>query len=71
MLDNDHKFTNIAYPIDEVHLPDWFIELPFDDETMMERVVDKKISNLLSVLRWDLKRTSGDVEHMESLFTFK
>lgn len=67
---NDHKFDSIAYPVDETHLPDWFLDLPFDDEKMLQTVVDKKINNLLSVLKWDLSRTSKDIQHMEQLFTF-
>lgn len=70
LKENPHKFTSIAYPVDEPHLPDWFTELPFDEEKMMATVVDKKVSNLLTVLKWDLSRTSKDIAHMESLFEF-
>lgn len=42
--------TNIAYPTDEAHLPDWFIRLPFDTDLMIASVVDKKIENLLGKL---------------------
>jgi len=47
---NSLKMTSVAYPIDESHLPDWFTRLPFDNDAMIEAVVEKKIENLLDVL---------------------
>ncbi len=67
---NDMRLNSVAYPVDEPHLPKWFMELPFDEESMMETVVDKKVENLLGVLNWDLQRTSADMELMETLFDF-
>ena len=54
---NIYDMTTIAYPIDEPHLPVWFRELPFDDETMEETIVNNKIMNLVGVLEWDLLET--------------
>ncbi len=48
---NPMNMTSIAYPIDEVHLPKWFVSLPFDNNTMMASVVDKKIENLFCKLK--------------------
>lgn len=67
---NDMRMTSVAYPVDEPHLPDWFVNLPFDDEAMLRSIVDQKVSNLLGVLNWDLKRATPEIEHMESLFDF-
>lgn len=67
---NDMRMTSVAYPVDEPHLPDWFVNLPFDDESMLRSIVDQKVSNLLGVLNWDLKRATPEIEHMESLFDF-
>jgi len=67
---NDLRKTSVAFPVDEPHLPDWFINLPFDNEAMMQSIVDKKVENLLNVLDWDLSRTSLDAELMETLFDF-
>jgi hypothetical protein len=67
---NDFQKTSVAYPVDEPHLPDWFMNLPFDEQAMMEANVDKKVENLLSVLKWDLSRTSPQAELMETLFDF-
>jgi len=47
---NQWDMTSIAYPIDEAHLPEWFTKLPFDTDSMIAAVVDKKISNLFGKL---------------------
>ena len=65
-----NQYSSVAYPVDEAHLPDWFTELPFDNEAMMAATVDKKVKNLLGVLKWDLSRTDSSMELMESLFDF-
>lgn len=67
---NDLGMNSIAYPVDEPHLPDWFLELPFDEAAMEQAILDKKLQNLLGVLNWDLGRADPDIEHMESLFEF-
>lgn len=66
----DNSAVSIAYPADETRIPKWFTELPFDNESMLERIVDKKIQNLLGVLKWDLRRTKESTEIAESLFDF-
>jgi len=67
---SDNRLTSIAYPVDEVHLPEWFLTLPFDSEDMMAGIVDKKVENLLGVLKWDLSRTNKEHAHLETLFDF-
>ena len=54
LRNNPIGYTSVAYPIDEQRLPAWFLELPFDDSEMEAAIVDKKVSNLLGVLKWDL-----------------
>jgi len=66
----ENRLTSIAYPVDEVHLPEWFLSLPFDSEDMMAGIVDKKVENLLGVLKWDLSRTNKEHAHLETLFDF-
>lgn len=66
----DNVAVSVAYPTDETRLPAWFTELPFDDSKMLETVVDKKLQNLLGVLKWDLQRTKESAEIAESLFDF-
>lgn len=54
---NPLGMTSIAYPIDEKRLPEWFKELPFDDEGMEAAIIDAKIDNLIGVLDYDLSTT--------------
>jgi hypothetical protein len=68
--DNDYRISSIAYPVDITSLPDWFTSLPFDSEDMMAGIVDKKVENLLSTLKWDLSRTNKEHAHLETLFDF-
>lgn len=68
--DNPDNMRSVAYPIDELQLPKWFLDLPFDEDKMMDSIVDKKITNLLGVLDWDLSRTSSEAAHFETLFKF-
>jgi len=63
-------WTSIGYPTDELHLPQWFRELPFDDAEMEATVVDQKIDNLLSVLAWDLSSATNTENTFQSLFEF-
>lgn len=62
---NHLNMTSVAYPVDEPHLPKWFLELPFDDVAMETTIIDKKIDNLLGVLSWNLKAThANDVDDL-------
>jgi len=63
-------FTSIAYPTDELRLPAWFCELPFDDNEMERTLVDEKIENLLGVLGWDLRSNTNTNSTFDQLFTF-
>ena len=63
-------WTSIAYPTDELHLPAWFRELPFDDAEMEATVIDGKIDNLLGVLEWDLESATNTKNTFQTLFDF-
>jgi DNA polymerase elongation subunit (family B) len=67
---NPMNYTSIAYPVDELRLPQWFQDLPFDDNLMEELLVDQKIDNLLGVLDWELKYSTDTNSTFGSLFTF-
>ena len=54
---NTFGFSSVAYPVDELRLPQWFKDLPFDHAEMESVLIDKKIGNLIGVLNWDLKST--------------
>ena len=66
---NPLDFTSVAYPVDELHIPNWFKELPFDDATMESVVIDNKLGNLLGVLGWDIKSTESN-NTFNNLFDF-
>jgi DNA polymerase elongation subunit (family B) len=68
---NPLGWTSIGYPTDEMHLPQWFKDLPFDDGEMETTVVDQKIDNLLGVLGWDLKSSTNTANTFTSLFSFE
>ena len=69
LKNNPMGYTSIAYPTDELKIPQWFKELPFDEEGMEQAVLDKKIQNVLGVLGWDLSR-ANDSEVMDNFFEF-
>ena len=54
---NPLGFTSVAYPTDELRIPDWFKELPFDSDAMEEVIIDNKLDNLIGVLKYDLEST--------------
>jgi len=65
---NPLGWTSIGYPTDELHLPEWFRELPFDDSEMEATVVDQKLDNLLGVLNWDLATSTNTENTFNSFF---
>jgi DNA polymerase elongation subunit (family B) len=67
---NPLGWTSIAYPTDELHLPQWFRDLPFDDAEMEATVIDGKIDNLLGVLDWDLGSATNTENTFQTLFEF-
>ena len=67
---NPLGFTSVAYPTDELRLPHWFCELPFDDKEMEKTLVDEKIDNLLGVLDWDIRSNTDTNSTFDDLFTF-
>jgi DNA polymerase elongation subunit (family B) len=64
-------WTSIGYPTDELHLPLWFKELPFDDAEMEATVIDGKVDNLLGVLDWDLASATNTDNTFQTLFDFQ
>jgi len=64
---NPMGITSIAYPVDEMRLPDWFKEMPFDNAAMEETIIDNKVDNLIGILEWDL-RASDQKNTFDMLF---
>jgi DNA polymerase elongation subunit (family B) len=68
---NAMGFTSVAYPVDELKIPKWFQELPFDELAMEETIIDNKLSNLIGVLEWDLQSTTDSGNTFNKLFDFE
>jgi hypothetical protein len=54
---NIHGMKSIAYPVDIPRLPQWCMELPFNDDLMEDVIIDSKTENLLGVMNWDLSKS--------------
>ncbi len=67
--DNAMGFTSVAYPVDELRLPQWFKDLPFDHDEMESTIIDNKLDNLIGVLNWDIRSTEQK-NTFNSLFEF-
>ena len=71
LRDNALGYTSVGYPTDESHIPQWFKDLPFDDNLMEATIVDQKVENLLGVLGWDIPSHTDIKTTFDSLFTFE
>ena len=69
LKNNAMGYSSIAYPTDELNLPQWFKDLPFDNEAMEEAVLDKKVENVLGAMGWDLSQTK-ESEALQEFFEF-
>ncbi len=67
---NPLGYTSVAYPVDELRLPKWFMELPFDHAEMETVIINNKLENLIGVLEWDLNSTT-ETNTFGSLFSFE
>ena len=66
---NPLEYSSVAYPVDEMRLPQWFKDLPFDHAEMEATIIDKKLDNLIGVLKWNIADTN-DKNTFNSLFEF-
>jgi hypothetical protein len=66
---NPLGYTSNAYPVDELRLPKWFQDLPFDHAEMEATIINNKVENLIGVLEWDLASTTEN-NTFGSLFSF-
>ena len=67
---NPLGYTSVAYPTDESHIPQWFKDLPFDDNLMEAGIVDQKVENLLGVLDWKISENTDINSAFDTLFSF-
>ena len=66
---NPLGYTSVAYPVDELRLPQWFKELPFDHDAMENTIIDNKLENLIGVLNWHIINTQ-ESNTFNKLFDF-
>jgi DNA polymerase elongation subunit (family B) len=71
LRNNPLQMTSVAYPVDELRLPQWFKDLPFDEAAMMQSLVNDKIENLIGVLNWDVESETNIKSSAAALFSFK
>jgi len=69
LRDNPLEYNSVAYPVDELRLPQWFKDLPFDHSEMEATIIDKKLENLIGVLNWNISSTE-EKNTFNSLFDF-
>jgi len=66
---NPLEYASVAYPVDELRLPQWFKDLPFNHAEMEATIIDKKLENLIGVLKWRIADTE-EKNTFNSLFEF-
>ena len=71
LKENPLNYTSVGYPTDELHIPQWFKDLPFDDALMETTIVDQKVENLLGVLKWKIAENTDIATTFDNLFTFE
>jgi hypothetical protein len=67
---NPLGLTSIGYPTDEDRIPQWFKDLPFDQQEMEDGIVTQKVENLLGVLDWDIASSTNITNTFDNLFEF-
>ena len=71
LKDNPWDYTSVAMRVDETHVPDWFKELPFDDMKHEQKLIDKKLDNVIgSILGWTFEPISDYREEVFEEFDF-
>jgi DNA polymerase elongation subunit (family B) len=71
LKNNPLGYTSVGYPTDETHIPQWFKDLPFDDNEMESTIVNQKVENLLGVLNWDIPGHTEIKTTFDALFSFE
>ena len=69
---NPYNMTSVAYPVDMTIFPKWFKQLPFDEQSMKESVVEKTIESIFGVVGWDLslEKAMNDAGDLDGFLTF-
>lgn len=69
---NAFNMTSVAFPVDLNIFPEWFKNLPFDEQSMKDSVVDKTIETIFGVLGWKLTLESAmnKVDDLDGFLSF-
>lgn len=70
LRENPLGYTSVGYPTDESHIPQWFKDLPFDQDLMESTIVSQKVENLLGVLEWKISESTDIKTTFDSLFSW-
>lgn len=70
LRDNPMGYTSVGYPTDTAHIPQWFKDLPFDQDLMESTIVNQKVENLMGVLNWDIAGSTDIKSTFDSLFSW-
>lgn len=72
LKNNPYGIKNIGYPLEcKDYLPDWFLELPFDDAEMEQAVLTKKLENIFGILDMDIAIYESSTMVDNPFFNFK
>ena len=71
-LNNPFNITSIALPKDINTIPKWFKQLPFDEQSMKDSVVDETIDSIYGILNWGLSigMIQDENEELNSIISF-
>lgn len=51
--DNQYGIDSVAIRVQEDYIPEWFKELPFDDQAHEKKLIDQKLDNVFGSLGWE------------------
>lgn len=57
---NDFQIDTVAVKVEETYIPEWFRDLPFDNDRNEDRLITKKIDNIFGALGWNLDAESEE-----------
>ena len=69
---NQFGIKSISIPRDINTVPEWFKQLPFDEQSMKDSVVNQTMDSIFGILNWGLSLESVEEENEElnSILTF-
>ncbi len=68
LKDNPEQMDCVAIKVGETYVPEWFKELPFDNARMEEKLLDRKLFNVVGdVLGWDFAPPKSFVDEISTV----